>query len=77
MILFPAQMRAFMEKKNRKGNYSFDKVDYLQPGSVVEAIPDGETLALVQAILAYRLKKPLEAIKLRKIYRSKEESACT
>lgn len=77
MILFPAQTKAFMEKKNRKGNYSFEKVEHLQPGSLVEAIPDGETLALIRAILAYRLKKPLEAIKLRKIYRSKEESACT
>lgn len=72
LILFPAQTRAFLEKKNRKGNYDFAEVNRSDIGAVVETPVDDEAYALIVAILVHKLHRSANDIKIRRIYMPKE-----
>lgn len=72
LLLFPAQTKAFLEKKNRKGNYDFAEVKRADIGAIVETPVDDEAYALIIAILVHKLHKSANDIKIRRIYAPKE-----
>lgn len=74
-LLFPAQAQAFFESdsgvaKLPENGYQFAVQD-TPPAQIEEIFPEDEVRALLTAILAYRLKKDVSEVQIKKIYTRK------
>ena len=71
-LLFPTQAKEFFEgqKPQDPDAYEFSQVE--PPKNLESVSPDGDVVALLTAILAYRLKKDVDKIRISRIYREKE-----
>lgn len=71
-LLFPTQAKEFFEgqKPQDPDAYEFSQVE--PPKNLESVSPDGDVVALLTAIMAYRLKKDVDKIRISRIYREKE-----